>query len=365
MANKIEYSRLVFKRSGVTGVEPTVPTGDTIDNTWLDTDLLVGEGFINIADDKFWFRTDNGIVEVAMSGVSSDNYYTDYVYLSGNTLIFDRNDTLDAYSIDLSSLTGLTGGDYLPLSGGSLTGGLSGTSLNLSSIGSGTPRINLGLDIFGNVVTGTTSSSIVTVTGNTSMGELSATTVSILNSGATSRDYFDYSGNLVETGVTNSAIVAGSGNTISSGLRNVFVSGVDLTASANDTAYFNNVNVAGNLVGTPCDFSFAISDETTQITTGNTKLTFYAPYAMTIRNVYASLSSSGSTGSEFDIENNGASIFSTKLTIDANEFHSSDASTQPTVSSPSVAEFDKLTVDILSAGTGSAGAKIYITGLRV
>ena len=117
MSNKTEFSRLVFKRSTVPGVIPTVPTGTTIDNTWLSTDLLVGEGFINVEDDKLWYRTNNGIVEVSMSGISSNNYYTEYAYLSGNTLVFDRNDLLDAYSVDLSALiiTGATGGDYLPL----------------------------------------------------------------------------------------------------------------------------------------------------------------------------------------------------------------------------------------------------------
>ena len=55
MAIQTEYSRLVWKRSTVVGVEPTIPTATTIDNTWLDTDILIGEGFINVADDnKQW-----------------------------------------------------------------------------------------------------------------------------------------------------------------------------------------------------------------------------------------------------------------------------------------------------------------------
>ena len=117
MSNKTEYSRLRFKRSTITGVEPTVPTGETIDNTWLSTDLLIGEGFINVEDDKFWFRTNNGLVEVSLSGISSDNYYTELAYLSGNTIVFDRNDTAEAYSVDLTSIVsgGTLTGDYLPL----------------------------------------------------------------------------------------------------------------------------------------------------------------------------------------------------------------------------------------------------------
>ena len=63
MANKIEYSRILLKRSGQAGVIPTIPTGTTIDNTWLPTDLLVGEGFINVVDNRLWYRTNNGLIE--------------------------------------------------------------------------------------------------------------------------------------------------------------------------------------------------------------------------------------------------------------------------------------------------------------
>ena len=122
MANT-EYSRILFKRSTVGGVTPTAPTGTTIDNTWLSTDLLIGEGFLNVADDKFWFRTNNGLVEVSLSGISSSNYYTDSVYLTGNTLTFNRTDTPDAYSVDLTPiLTGVSSTDYY-VTGGTYSSG--------------------------------------------------------------------------------------------------------------------------------------------------------------------------------------------------------------------------------------------------
>lgn len=141
-----------------------------------------------------------------------------------------------------------------------------------------------------------------------------------------------------------------------------------LTAATPDyTLHLNSVN---NIVkkpalnSLPCDLSFAITDETTAITTGANKLIIYAPYAFTITNVYASLSTSGSTSSAFDVNKNGTSIFSTTVTIDANEFHSKDATTQPVISTTSVAQFDKLSIDIDTAGTGAKGAKIYIVGTR-
>ena len=538
MSIAIEYSRLVFKRSALSGVVPTIPTATTIDNTWLPTDLLAGEAFINLADDRFWFRTDNGIIEVDLSG-SSLNTITTGATLVGNTIYFETPSSASAYTVDLSSIvstggtisgnylpltitgnttvdvkdnslyfTGNTGtsiihsvlvgssnnikqgsavssngslfvsqdsltldnfhtgadqrngayleyntgltvtilkvnkssiraqsedvsfpgitydidysanytnrslvdkeyvdglattGSYLPLSGGTLTGSLTATSLVITSVGGGTPIINLGLDSSGNVVTGTTGgggsflpltggtltgplvvNSTLRVTGNTIVNELSATTLTLLNSGSTTRNYTDYSSNLIRTGVTNSTIAAGSGNTINANLRNVFVAGANLTATTNDTAYFSNVVTtalqsstatisgtlsaatifAGGVSANAGDLSFAISDETTAITSGTSKLTFYAPYAFTITKVIATLSTSGSSLSEFDVNLNGTTIFSKRPTIDANEFHSDDAASGlPSYSTTSVAYKDRITVDIDQAGTGAKGAKVYI-----
>lgn len=119
-----------------------------------------------------------------------------------------------------------------------------------------------------------------------------------------------------------------------------------------------------NLNGSPCDFSFALSDETTQITTGETKLTFYAPYPLTINEVKVSLSQSGSAISTFDVNVAGTTIFSTRPTIDANEFHTKDATTPAVITGGTVAEDAKITFDVDTIGTGCAGAKVYLLGTR-
>lgn len=109
--------------------------------------------------------------------------------------------------------------------------------------------------------------------------------------------------------------------------------------------------------------ALAISDETTAITTGTAKITFRMPYKFTINYVRASLSTVSSSGNPtFDIKETGVSIFSTKISIDANEKTSTTAAVPYVLSDTSLADDAEMTVDITTAGTGATGAKIYIVG---
>lgn len=66
-----QYSRLKHHRLTTQGQLFTVPTSeDHTDETWLPTDLYIGEFGINLTDDKVFFRTNNGIVQLA-TGTSS------------------------------------------------------------------------------------------------------------------------------------------------------------------------------------------------------------------------------------------------------------------------------------------------------
>ena len=59
------YSRILIKRSNISGVEPTIPISDNHnDGSWLSTDLYDGEMFLNTADKKCWARSDNTIMPV-------------------------------------------------------------------------------------------------------------------------------------------------------------------------------------------------------------------------------------------------------------------------------------------------------------
>lgn len=108
---------------------------------------------------------------------------------------------------------------------------------------------------------------------------------------------------------------------------------------------------------------FAISDETTAITTGTAKITIRAPFAMTLTQIpRASLTTASSSGNPtFDINVGGVSILgANKLSIDSGETTSVDATTPTTLVTTSIASNDVFTVDVDVAGTGAAGAKIYL-----
>lgn len=110
----------------------------------------------------------------------------------------------------------------------------------------------------------------------------------------------------------------------------------------------------------------AMSDETTAITTGTAKVTIRAPFAMTLTDCRANLNTASTSGTPtVDINVNGSSVLSTKLTIDANELTSVTAAVPPVISSSAIADDDIITFDIDVAGTGAKGLKVWIYGTRL
>lgn len=111
----------------------------------------------------------------------------------------------------------------------------------------------------------------------------------------------------------------------------------------------------------------ACSDETTNLTTGTAKVTFRMPYAFTLSEVRASLTTAQASGSIFtvDINENGTSILSTKLTIDNTEKTSTTAATPAVISDPNLADDAEITIDIDQIGTaGARGLKVYLIGTK-
>ena len=109
----------------------------------------------------------------------------------------------------------------------------------------------------------------------------------------------------------------------------------------------------------------AVGDETTAITTGTGKVTFRMPYAFKLTAVRASLTTASSSGlPAFNVKRNGASIFSTTLTINQSAKTSVGATTPAVLSTTDLSDDDEMTIDIDTAGTGAAGPKLYFIGYR-
>lgn len=113
----------------------------------------------------------------------------------------------------------------------------------------------------------------------------------------------------------------------------------------------------------------AVGDEVTALTTGTAKVTFRVPYDFTLTQIpRASLTTAQPSGSTLtiDINKNGSSILSTKLTIDNTEKTSKTAATPCVLSSTTFADDDEVTVDIDTVGgAGAAGLKVYLVGKKV
>lgn len=68
MADKVEYSRLLIKRSNQSGVVPTIPGPGQGLTQFTPTDTFIGEFFLNQQDDNLWIRTQNGQIPILSSG---------------------------------------------------------------------------------------------------------------------------------------------------------------------------------------------------------------------------------------------------------------------------------------------------------
>lgn len=118
-------------------------------------------------------------------------------------------------------------------------------------------------------------------------------------------------------------------------------------------------------IAQPFELIAAASDEATAIVAVSSAVTFHVPRNFTAVEVWAGLTTVSSSGAvTVDVNKNGVSIFSTVITIDANEETSLTAATAAVLSTLTFVKGDKITVDIDGAGTGAKGLKLYFLGTR-
>ena len=113
------------------------------------------------------------------------------------------------------------------------------------------------------------------------------------------------------------------------------------------------------------EIGIACSDETTDLETGVSKVTFRMPFAMTLLEVRSNVNTAP-IGSKIivDINKGGVSILSTKLTIDDGEETSVSAIIPTVISDSSILDDDEITIDIDQKGslTAGKGLKVWLIG---
>src|SRR5262245_19776101 len=114
--------------------------------------------------------------------------------------------------------------------------------------------------------------------------------------------------------------------------------------------------------------AMGVGDDTTAITAGTAKLTFRMPFGMTLQEVRGSLATAQASGSIFtvDVNEDGTTVLSTKLTIDNTEKTSTTAATPPVISDSKIADDAEISIDVDQIGDGTAkGLKVTLIGTRI
>lgn len=112
----------------------------------------------------------------------------------------------------------------------------------------------------------------------------------------------------------------------------------------------------------------AVGDESTVLSVGTAKVKYRMPMGFTVDEVRASLVVAG-TGAALvtvDINENGTSILSTKITIDATEKTSETAATPPVIggAGPDITDDAEISIDIdvIDTDNVAAGLKVTLIG---
>jgi hypothetical protein len=167
--------------------------------------------------------------------------------------------------------------------------------------------------------------------------------------------------------VDTTNIVGGNGIQVIESPNDTFT--ISVSGSYASTSYVNTVsgNLQTQINTKPVEIGFAVSDETTNLQAGTSKLTFRSPYAFTLSTVRASVTTAPSGQTIIvDINENGSSILSTKLSIDIGEKTSTTAATPAVISDSTIADDSEITVDVDQVGSAvpGTGLKIWMLGSR-
>ena len=294
--------------------------------------------------------------------ITAENYTNTTVTFNGNVGSQDLQTTgnLSATNVfgNISNTTGINNDidvKFFPLSGGTITGAT---------------RINADLTVYGNL-----SATGASYFSNTFYSTTSA--LSVVNIGNTGPALYvgnNGTGDIasfydLDQGVEVLHVGGSNGSFPNVGIK---------TNSPNESlTVVGNVSASGSILsyndGSSSlwkleDLMLACSDESTNLTTSTSAVTFRVPFGMYLNSVRASVNVApvGST-IIVDVKQNGTSIFSTLLSIDANEETSTTAAVPAVISNRNLTDDAKIVVSINQVGSSTAGRGLKLTfkGYRI
>lgn len=371
MSLKIQNSRQLLKRTSTTGATPTCFTGATYhtESGWTINDIYPGEFYLNMTDKRLWYGWEDnngnrGVQEIVGFTGGSASCITD-LYVTNihgcspiniwDNLVMQTGTTIQSpdgwMKLDLDT-TGVGVGSFKYDNG---------TNQTEIQVGSNTLNFFVNNNVSLQDMAWIMNSADWGVTFTQSDTQL-LVDGSNMNVNAPSM-YFRGEGQIELKSSTNANsqyVILEDGRVLIQDYLYVddSIRTFNLTADTITATTYQNL---------PFELQFACSDETTPITTGTTKITLRSPCAFTLTQVRGSLTTAQASGNIFtaDVNLNGTSVLSTKLTIDNTEKTSTTAATPPVISTTSIPDDGEITIDIDQVGNGTAtGLKITLIGKR-
>lgn len=122
------------------------------------------------------------------------------------------------------------------------------------------------------------------------------------------------------------------------------------------------------IAATKVEVCIPIGTEATALTAATRLASLRLPFAFTLTGVRMSLGVTSSSGiPTVDINKNGSTVLSTKLTVDVGELTSTTAAAPAVLTTTTGVAFaadDEITLDGDVAGTSTAGVKVWLIGRR-
>ena len=136
----------------------------------------------------------------------------------------------------------------------------------------------------------------------------------------------------------------------------------DLPVADGGTGASDAVTARTNL-GVQSVMGFALSDETSALTTGQ-KIATDMPVSMNVKRVYASVGTAGGTSAiTIDVEDEGVTILNAVVSISAGTNNAETSTFTGAASNYQLTKGDALTIDVDSIDDGTAnGLKVYLIG---